>query len=339
MKRYLIGAILLLLSFSLYSLDIFVAPVMHIDESENLQRNTVMVQGDLLRSLRQAEAGMELNFFALSDKRINPPVSITEAVSVCRNERADYLLYGYITKKTYTVEAEIRLFDYGERSIRQVFYSMDDSKNYERVISDLSAKIHAYISKTFNLNILTDSPSYAHLALPVGAGYWTPMSPQWTSLMIGTVKGNTGFTLIPNDRCFTVMGKAFYFSLGLELAYRLGLNKPDVYKAWYHSMIFSFPVRMHMGLWERHQVYIGAAFNYFVDILDAALKYREKENLVYNNPGFNLRFGYQFILTPKLVLYFNNSFDFLFIEKPLIAYSPGLGAEIRFYSKELKQKW
>ena len=331
--------VILLLPVSAFALEIYVAPVLYVDETEENSRDTSRVQADLLTALHAVETGVVLQFEPLKDNTINPPVSLFDAVTVCRDEHIDYLLYGYVTRHTYTVEADLRLFDYGSRTVKQSFFGMDDPENYDRLIQDMAHKILQYAGETFKLNIVEEKIEVTRLEIPVMAGYWTAMDPGWTDVMLGTFAIGSGVTFIPTDNLWTVWGMPWYLSTGLELKYRLGVGNPKQYKAFDNTLYFMTPVRLHVDLTGRHQVFAGLGFVYFLEFFSIADKYADSATHVYNNVGLHIDFGYRFAMTPTMAIFFRNDFDFLFNKRSLSTYSPTLGLDIQVYEKEIHRKW
>ncbi|WP_461248839.1 hypothetical protein, partial [Treponema sp. R6D11] len=102
---------------------IHIAPFYHIDEVKDEVRNNNDFHKKLFNKLQSVETGIDLTFSVLSLPRgQNPPQSLADAVRVCQNERAHYLLYGYVASKVYTLYPEIKLLDYGKRSLFRIVY-------------------------------------------------------------------------------------------------------------------------------------------------------------------------------------------------------------------------
>jgi hypothetical protein len=322
----------------LIGLEVYAAPILYINEAEGAA-GPGSIQEDLVAALGAVETGMDLRFARLRDSRINPPESVVDAVEVCRREQIDYLLYGYLTGRAYNYQAEIRLFDYESRQVRQVFYGMDDNAHYDRLIKELTGKIQAYIADTFHLRITSEDSAYTRLLIPGAASYWTPASSDWTRLMIGTVNVVSGITVIPSDRLFVLRGFPFYISSGLDIGYRLGIGHPEGYEAYDHSLYFNMPMLLHMAAGDRHHVFAGLGFVYFLDFLNMTRKYSDSKTFVYNNMGMNVSFGYRFFPKKNLALFFRNDFTLQFAGKVLFSYSPLIGLEFQIYEKEIWKKW
>jgi len=322
-----------------FSLDVYVAPLLYIDETAESNRDTSRVQTDLLTALWSVETGVVLRFDRLKDNRINPPQSLTDAVTVCRNERIEYMLYGYVTYSEYNVRSEIRLFDYVNRQVMESFFGMDDNMHYDRLIEDMAQKILAYIADIFHLEIIPEKIGMMRLSIPVSLGYWTPMDSGWTETMVGAVALGSGLEFIPTDNLFVFRGKTCYLSTGIEIKYRLGVGNPSRYEAYNNTLYFMTPIKLNILLAQQHEVFAGLGFVYFLEFFSMADKYDKSRNYVFNNVGLNISFGYRYAINETMTLFFRNDIDFLFNERSLVTYSPVIGMNFQVYNKEARQKW
>ena len=329
----------LLLQITAFGLDVYVAPLLYIDETEEFSRNTNRAQSDLMTALWAVETGVVLRFDRLKDNRINPPQSLTDAVAVCRNERIDYMLYGYVTRGEYNVRAEIRLFDYVNRRVMESFFGMDDSMHYDRLMEDMAHKILAYIGDIFHLEIIPDKIGMMRLSIPVSLGYWTPMDSGWVETMLGTFVAGSGLEIIPTDNLFIFRGKTCYLSTGIDIKYRLGVGNPAGYEAYNSTLYMMMPVRLNIQLERHHEVFAGLGFVYFLEFFSMTEKYDISRSYVFNNVGLNISFGYRLMINETISIFFRNDFDFLFNERSLITYSPVIGMNIQVYDREARQKW
>lgn len=327
------------LPMAVFGIDVYIAPILYVDETEDYDSDTIMVQTDLLSVLWEVETGTVLQFGRLRDNRINPPQSLTEVVAVCRDEQIEYLLYGYVTRNAHSLRMEVRMFDYAGRNVLQSFFAMDDSSNYNRLIQNIAEKIVVFIGETFNLEIVPDRPGITRVLIPASAGYWIPMSENWFNVVTGIFVVGSGVEFIPTDRLFLIRGKAYYLSTGLDIKYRFGLGDPNRYDASYHTLYITLPVKLNVTLARQHHLFMGAGFVYFLEIFSITEKYDESHRYIFNNIGFNLNIGYKFSLTDRLSIFFKNDFDFLVNENWLVTYSPAIGVNFQVYAREVKKKW
>lgn len=330
---------ILLLPAAVFGLTINVAPILYIDETDQFGRNTAAVQSDLLSSLWAMETGISLQFNRLRDNRISPPQSLTDAVTVCRNEQIEYLLYGYLTRRTHSLQMEIRLFDYNNRQIMQSFFQMDDSSNYDRLIDDMALKIMIFIGDTFNIEIIPEKIVMTRISIPASLGYWTPIDRNWVDVMVGTAVIGSGFELIPRDTLFMFRGKSCYLSTGVDVKYRLGIGNPARYEVANHTFYFTLPLKLNLVLSNQHEISTGLGFVYFLEFFSMTEKYDISRDYVFSNIGFNFNLGYRFVLNDVYSLFFRSDFDFLINDNSLITFSPVVGVNIKVYSKEVRSKW
>ena len=337
--RYIAFLTIFSLPCLLFAIEINVAPILHVDETSETNRGNSRVQSDLLEALQRIETGVVLRFSGLRDNRINPPQSVTDAVNVSRNEQINYLLYGYVTRRSHSIQMEIRLFDYENRSVLQSFFSMDDSGNYERLLDDMARKIIIYMGNTLNLELIPEREQNMQLLIPITLGYWTPVQSEWVDVMFGTFRAASGIVFIPSDNLFTFWGFSWYLSTGLDIKYRLGVGNPSNYEAYSSTIYFTIPASINAYLTMRHEAFFGLGFVYFLELFSMADKYNESQNYVFNNVGLNVNFGYRFNINEKVSVFFRNDFDFLFNENSLITYSPAIGVNIQVYKTEARNRW
>jgi len=337
--RNVLLLLFVLLPVKLFALDVYAAPLMYIDETDRSNRNVNSLQADLLNALWSVETGMALQFRAVRDNRINPPQSLTDAAAVCRSERIEYLLYGFLTRNQHSFQMEIRFYDYINRRVSQTFFSMDSIDNYSRLIQDMALKILLYIGETFNLEIIPEKTGFTRMSIPAYLGYWTPMDRDWIEIMLGTFVLGSGWEIIPNDNLFVYKGKTCYLSTGAELKYRLGVGNPSRYEAYNHTIYMTFPLRLNVILESQHEVFAGLGLVYFFEYFLVTLKYERKQSFLFSNMGLNVNLGYRFIFNETYSFFFRNDFDVLINEHPLLTYSPVIGMNIQIYNKEVVRKW
>jgi hypothetical protein len=321
------------------ALDIHIAPVLYVDETDENRRDTNRVQADLLAMVQAVRTGTALQFKRLKDNGINPPESLFDAVTVCRNERIEYLLYGYVTRREHNILMEIRLFEYSSRTVMQSFFGMDDPSHYDRLSQDVANKVLRYVGEIFKLDIVADRTEVTRIALPAAVGYWVPMDNSWIRAMLGTVTIGSGIAITPSDNLRVIRGMPWYLSTGLDIKYRLGIGNPSGYESSINTLYLTMPLRLHVSLTELHEVFIGLGYTYFLEFFSITNKYSDRERHVYHNMGLYLSLGYRFAVNRTLSLFFRNDFDFFFFFYSLITYAPVIGLNIQVYEKEIQRKW
>jgi hypothetical protein len=343
--RYIMGkyitAFLLLagLTAPLSALKVHLAPLSYIDETRDAVDAGSRTHWELLSQLRAVETGGALTFSRLDNELINPPQSLLDAVRVCRDERIDYLLYGYVAKKAYSFYGEIKLFDYEKRNIIRVFYGTDDLDRFERMMADLAGKISAFINDEFHLNIIEPGPEYTELWAPAGIGYWTPMERRWTSLLIGTVLLDAGIRFTPRDRLFVLFGRAFYVSLAADISWRLGVGSQSAYEGTVNSVTAGGLLRLHMKLDDEQQLFAGGGVLYSLDMVRIKEPYEDRETKLFNTAGLAVSLGYSFQVNQRIYLFFDNIFEVRFYPVPMASYAPRAGIAFLILRQEAVRKW
>jgi hypothetical protein len=320
-------------------ITVHLAPLYFTDETEERMSGKTEYRRKLYEELQAVETGRELEF-RLTEGEANPPQSVIEAIRVCRNEEADYLLYGYITKRDYTYFGEIKLLDYEKREVVNFFYSVDDHGHEERLLKDLAGKIMTYINDAYQLGLADREARYWELWFPFETGYWTPLGKAWTELETGTAEAGAGLEFVPLDRLFTRMGKGFYLTAGLGVSYRFGLGNLERYDAYNHGITLRGPeIRLNMRLNARHHLSLGTGLLYSFDLLSIREPYKDRELKVYRALGVSGIGGYRFRFTDTWQVYFDNAAEVRFYEKAIVTYSGRIGLSFRMLSREVEGKW
>ena len=322
-----------------YCMEVYIAPILYVDETADNNLFEKNVQADLLKALRLYETGIVLRFIRVQDNRINAPVSLRDAISISQSERASYLIYGFLTEKEHAFYMEVRLLDYENRRVMSSFFSMDDLNNYDRLLNDIAVKLLRFIESNFNLEIIPERDKYTRILIPANLGYWTPITKDWADVLRGVVTLGSGFEFIPSDNLWILSGYNSYLSTGLNLCYRFGLGNPSKYESYSHNIYSSFPITFNADLTSEHKFFLGLGFVYILEIFYIEKMYMEMQKYIYNNFGINVNFGYCFKFNEKISLFFRNNFDFIFSSPALITYSPVIGINFKVYEKEKIEKW
>ena len=341
-KRLLLVSIFIITDVILFSLEtIYVAPFYHIDEVNDEVHPDNDYHKMLIHKMQNKRTGLNITFSKIPvDQGLNPPKSIADAIKVCQNEHADYLLYGYMAFRDYTIYAELKILDYEKRGIIKIIYSVDDLKNIDRLMEDLATKIIAFLEETFNVGFYKDMQKYSEWWSYVNFGYWTPVENEWLNLLIGTGMVDFGIVFFPTDRICVWGTYPVNLSLGLELSYQFGLGFPERYKAYDHIIAIGLPFRLHLIMNDIHDISSGIALFYRLDLLQFQDAYEDSKLLPYTSLGASFLFGYSIRIREFFAISADNRFDFLFnYDKAFISYSLRLGLNFRLSKKELKKKW
>ena len=281
MKNVLLIIFLSGIASLVFAIEFTVAPLYFIDETSE----RVMAQNNfhdrLLRELGSAVTGTQLRFRSAGSFRYNPPQSVGDAIVFCRDEQVNYLIYGFIVRKDQTIQGELRLLDYERREVIAHFFAMDSRDREDELIKNLADKLFRFVKETYNIIVIPDPPAFTHIQFPVSLGYWQPVDKNWIKLIFGLIRIDGGIQIIPSDNVFTARGYAHYFSLGVDISYRLGVG--NYYPAWDHGFTFSFPLLLHRQLNERHEIYTGFGLMYSFDILYIKKPYEDPVTENYSN--------------------------------------------------------
>ncbi|MDR2181293.1 MAG: hypothetical protein LBN92_01280 [Treponema sp.] len=338
MKKFCTAALIAVtVAFAANALEIHVAPLYFINEAEDRGQSHNNYHTRLARVLRSYEEGVELRFTTLGTLAgRSAPQSLTDALSTAKSVRADYLLYGFIAEKEFSVQAEIRLLDWEKKQVVASFFAMDEKDEEERMLADLARKILEYVDGHYGIPIIEDPLRFMHAELPLRLGYWTPAG-NWFPLLFGTVSVTAGMTLTPRDPLFIMNGYTFWLSTGLLINYRLGTGKE--YKAYDHGLSFMAPLTLHQKLNAENEIFYGAGLSYSFDFLAIEEPYRKREVQRYNAIGMFLAAGYRYRWKENLALVIDSRLDVRGYRKPLTSFSLNFGIDWRFYTRETVKKW
>ncbi|MDR2767431.1 MAG: hypothetical protein LBB82_03790 [Treponema sp.] len=338
MKKFCIAALVAVTaSLAAHALEIHIAPLYFINEAEDRGQSYNNYHNRLALALRNYEEGVELRFTTLGTLAgRNPPQSLTDALSAAKSARADYLLYGFVAEKEFSVQAEIRLLDWKNRRVAASFFAMDEKGEEDRMFADLARKILEYIDSHYGIPLIEDPVQFMHAVLPLRLGYWTPAG-DWFPLLFGTVDFIAGMTLAPRDHLFVSNGYVYYLSTGLLINYRLGTGKE--YKAYDHGLSFMAPLIIHQKLNAENEIFYGAGLSYSFDFLNIEEPYRDREVQRYNAVGFFFTSGYRYWWKENLALVIDNRLDLRGYGTPLMSFSLNFGIDWKFYTREVVKKW
>jgi hypothetical protein len=334
-----IAALFLAASLCQYiqGLEIHIAPLYFINEVEDRGASSNNYHHRLASALREYEGGVDLHFTVLGALvNRNAPQSLTDALAVARSAEADYLLYGFVSQKEFSIQAEIRLLDWEKRQVVVTFFTMDETGQSDRMFKDLARKIREYTAEHYDIPLVEEPDQYMNFSLPVSLGYWTPIG-KWFPLLTGTFTLNFGLSLVPRDHLFVMRGYVCYLSTGLLVNYRLGLGKE--YDAHDHGLAFIVPLLMNQKLNAENEIFYGIGLGYYFDFLNIAEPYSSREVQRYNAVGFMLQGGYRYYWKENLALTIGNRLEMRGYKTRFISISFDFGINWKFYSREVVKKW
>lgn len=337
MKKVLPATVLLCLSLSCASaMQIHVAPISVVDAVDDSLDRTANAQRDLIGVIDEYFSDAQIEFKSISADSVTPPQSVLDAITLCRNEKADYLLYGVVTRKEHTVQAEVKLFDSKSKTILRVFYSIDDRDSYDRMMADLASKICGFLDSAFGVGLRIADPekSYRRFLVPISLGFWTMVDSDWSRAIIGTAGLSSGLEFIPNDRMIRGRGLVRYPSVSVDVSYRYGFGQPSMRQANLHSVGIAIPIRLYTRLKNGHSFFFGAGPLYGIEILNYTAKYEDAITYAYQGFGLMASLGYAYDLSEKIRIGIDNIVDVRLYESSMITYQLRLGVGLLINKEE-----
>jgi len=211
MKRFLFSIVYMGIVAAAFAIEFAVAPFYFIDETTERVNPQNNFQARLLREFGKVETGLALGFKSTSSSRYNPPQSVGDAIVLSRAEKANYLIYGFITRKEQTIQGELRLLDYERREVIASFFAMDSKDREDEFIKTLADKLFRFVQETYNIVTIPDPDTYTHIQFPVSLGYWQPIDKNWINLLFGLIRVDGGIQIIPRDINFIASGYGIIF--------------------------------------------------------------------------------------------------------------------------------
>ena len=320
-----------------FAIEFTIAPLYYLDETSERVFPQNNFQNRILQELGKVSTNMEVQFKKAVSPRYNPPQTVGDAIIMCRSEEADYLVYGFISRKEYTIQGELRLLDYKQKTVIANFYSMDSKDRETEMVQDLAAKLLYYVQETYNIKIISEPPSFTHIQFPVSLGYWLPINLDWVKILYGIVRVDGGIQIIPTDIVTIDQGKIFYFSFGADISYQLGMGRN--YNAWNHGFTITSPVQFHWKFNEQHEAYFALGVLYTFDLLYIKNPYEDPSMKFYSVLGAMTGGGWTFRLNEKLFFFTDARLELRSYERAMLSFTPRAGIIFRRYSQEVIKKW
>ena len=190
-KRAAAGAalVLLLAAANLGAMEIYLAPISYQDESGTEASETRQPGADLLRHFAETPLADGVSLRDASESADQAPRTYLESARLCESQGYAYLLYGFVKRTDYTYYAELKLLEREGKEVAAAFISGDDGSHYERLIEDLARKITSYVRTDLGMAPAPSprEPARNLIALPIAAGWWTPLGGPWSAAVAGLV--------------------------------------------------------------------------------------------------------------------------------------------------------
>jgi hypothetical protein len=322
--RLLLG---LLVALPSGALEVRVARLAIVDETESRREEAGRPGEDLLRELRREALADSLSFREAETEEI--PASLLEAAALCERLGYSCLLYGYVKRTEASLSAELKLLDHEDGELAAAFFGSDDPAHGERLIRDMAAKVREYFLTEMGFPPAGPVTRRNRLELASWLGYWTPLGGDWNRVMAGI--GAVGFAarLIPSDLLFTLGPRRGWLAAGLEAEYRLGMNEPDYESFFLHAVKLRLALEATLELSAGHAAGLGIGL---LAELDAAAQDRKYASLFTGTtlaPGFSLSALYRYQLSERLALGVTALLEVAAYSPVLVTFSPRLFVAFR----------
>lgn len=315
--------------------QIYVAPILFVDENEERYEADENFQDDLTYELNEKKEflGIEVIKTRSHIKNIR---SSYDALKLCKEEKISYLIYGWLKKTEYTYECEIRIFDGEGRKNIFTVYAKDGKENYEKFIENISGKILKKLHELFFIPKKEDINKETIINVETGIGYWAYTSGSWVKHLTGTVSLQNGFEVIPDNKVIYIKDKPLYFSIGLSIDYLLGVSKKGSLQSYVNTISSNVYTNTYLNVHDIHNIYANLGMLYCLDLLYYKDKYRAAEVNASGAFGLIIGGGYKYTVKPKLKLIFEFGEEIIFYSKLMSKFRGKFGIEFEVFKKEYK---
>jgi hypothetical protein len=277
--------------------------------------------------------------FRLAEESLPPPSSFLEAARLCEGLGYSYLIYGYVKEEGSRYFSELKLLSREGKRVERSFFATDDTAHFGRLIGDLRSKIADYFMD--ELAILpaarAGAPARKAFALPVSAGYWSPVG-AWAEGLMGLASVGIGFRVFPWYPLAAIKSKPFDIAAGVGAEYALGANRPGFEKSTLHRAIVKAPLEASLGLGKGNSIALALGALVEFDVLAQERKYGEAFVETRSAGGAFASLSYRHPLSEGLSLGLDLEFEAAFYSLPLYAISPRLRLEYSFGKKTNDQR-
>jgi hypothetical protein len=274
-KNFLFVLFFFFHSYLLFSIEIYLAPLVTVTEDFTLQLTekeqnfgelfytTVMdLDPDQLLNI-----GLVKKNELIKDREIK---SALDAQELCEIYKIDFLIYGFYKKSYKFIDAEIRIYDRERKEHRKIFYAKAEPDEYEKMKNELAQKLVQYLNELFGITQKASQKKTLRILggieLQVGGGYWTPVG-VWFDVMTGVFKADIGLFIQPETVLFSGRNWFLLFRYGISAEYNFGMNKPGLEDSYLHSGQLAIPIHLCALIFSQHLVYLGTSVYYKHDFI------------------------------------------------------------------------
>lgn len=339
MRKFLSVCVLVMATLcAVNAIEIAIPPIHYIDERSGEVDKNNLVNKDLAMFFAQEDTAPFLVLTAIGIGTLQAPQSIGDALRIGQNTGNDYLLYGFIARKEYSWNIELKLLDVKSKDVIGFFYGSDDDAHYDRMLKDVSEKLIAFMDEYFSLDLANRNggKNNTTLSIPIQLGYWTPSDDEMGNIVIGTGKVSTGLEFIPSTKVFLCDRKNYFFSFNLNLAYKYGMGASGSYLVNMHSVSIAMQLKLFCQVSDRNVIYIGAGPVYAIDIIKSQGKYEDQKVDICHTMGSCWLLGYRFLLNDKISFFVECDLEKRYYNPALSSFEPSLGITRTIYAKKVR---
>lgn len=321
----------------IYGQQLYIAPIVSVDEGEESYGIDERFREDIYASIEEQKGALEITVVKTA-AQIKTVRSSYDALKVCKEEKIEYLLYGWIKKSEHTYEGELRIFDGEGRKNIYTVYEKDGATEYETFIRNISGKVVGKLRELFYLPAEEEEERHSKINVQTEIGYWTFMNKDWLKYLTGTISVGCGLEIIPNDEVFAWKNIHMYFSIGIAADYRLAVSKKGVIKSTLHNVNITGYTNMYINFHNEHTIYGKWGGLYDFDILSYTDKYADRNAAHSGTVGIISGVGYKYGVSEKVKLVFASDFECLFYKNKVAGKYKGIfGVDVEIFKKEHKR--
>ena len=315
---------------------VYIAPILSVDAGEEGYEIDERYRDDIYTSIEEQKGALEM-MVVKTPAQIKTVRSSYDALKVCKEEKIEYLLYGWIKKGEHTYEGELRIFDGEGRKNIYTVYEKDGAAEYEAFIRNISGKVVGKLRELFYLPAEGNDETHSKINVQAEIGYWTLMNKDLVKYLTGTISVGGGLEVIPKDVVFSWKKITMSFSIGFAADYRLAVSGKEAIKSSLHTMNIIGYTNMYLNFRNAHRIYGKAGVLYDFDILTYTDKYAEKNTANSGAIGIVGGVGYKYGVSEKVGLIFESDFECIFYKKKITGkYKGTFGVEVEVFKKENK---
>ena len=316
---------------------VYIAPILSVEEGEEGYELDERYQEALYQSLEEQKGALDM-MAVKTPAQIKTVRSSYDALKVCKEEKIEYLLYGWIKKGEHTYEGELRIFDGEGRKNIYTVYEKDGAAEYEAFIRNISGKVVGKLQELFYLPAEEKDETHSKINVQAEIGYWTFMNKDWLKYLTGTISVGGGLEVIPNDGAVLTKKMNLYFSIGFAADYRLAVSGKEAIKSYLHSIDIAGYTNVYVNFHNEHTIYGKTGVFYDFDILSYSDKYADGKVSYSGAIGMVFGLGYKYGISEKVKLVFESDFECIFYKEVMGKYKGTFGVEVEVFKKEYKER-